>query len=144
MIETFPPVIFTGEARHLEDCLVVAAMSRAFVLQGGDCAETFKELNANTHMSHLPHPAPNGCNPHVRKPIYGVAPPSAYPSWTAPLVSHFQRCSTKCLPVSDTLREQIMSSREVQGEEGRELAAAAKTFAAVGGDRVILVYSAAT
>jgi 3-deoxy-7-phosphoheptulonate synthase len=46
-IETFPPVVFAGEARHLEERLADAAMGRAFVLQGGDCAESFKEFNAN-------------------------------------------------------------------------------------------------
>ncbi|GJN33134.1 hypothetical protein PR202_gb21701 [Eleusine coracana subsp. coracana] len=46
-IETFPPVVFAGEARHLEERLAEAAMGRAFVLQGGDCAESFKEFNAN-------------------------------------------------------------------------------------------------
>ena len=46
-IETFPPVVFAGEARHLEERLAEAAMGRAFVLQGGDCAESFKEFHAN-------------------------------------------------------------------------------------------------
>ncbi|CAD6217045.1 unnamed protein product [Miscanthus lutarioriparius] len=46
-IETFPPVVFAGEARHLEERMAEAAMGRAFVLQGGDCAESFKEFHAN-------------------------------------------------------------------------------------------------
>ncbi|KMZ63689.1 3-deoxy-7-phosphoheptulonate synthase [Zostera marina] len=46
-IETFPPIVFAGEARHLEEKLAEAAMGRAFLLQGGDCAESFKEFNAN-------------------------------------------------------------------------------------------------
>lgn len=46
-IETFPPIVFAGEARHLEERLAEAAMGRAFVLQGGDCAESFKEFHAN-------------------------------------------------------------------------------------------------
>jgi 3-deoxy-7-phosphoheptulonate synthase len=46
-IETFPPVVFAGEACHLEERLAEAAMGRAFVLQGGDCAESFKEFNGN-------------------------------------------------------------------------------------------------
>ncbi|KAK1288543.1 hypothetical protein QJS10_CPB19g01363 [Acorus calamus] len=41
-IETFPPI-----ARHLEEKLAEAAMGRAFLLQGGDCAESFKEFHAN-------------------------------------------------------------------------------------------------
>ncbi|KAK1263384.1 hypothetical protein QJS04_geneDACA009330 [Acorus gramineus] len=46
-IETFPPIVFAGEARHLEEKLAEAAMGRAFLLQGGDCAESFKEFHAN-------------------------------------------------------------------------------------------------
>ncbi|CAD6211404.1 unnamed protein product [Miscanthus lutarioriparius] len=46
-IEAFPPIVFSGEARHLEEHLADAAMGRAFLLQGGDCAESFKEFNSN-------------------------------------------------------------------------------------------------
>lgn len=46
-IESFPPIVFAGEARRLEDRLADAAVSKAFLLQGGDCAESFKEFNAN-------------------------------------------------------------------------------------------------
>lgn len=46
-IEEFPPIVFAGEARSLEERLAEAAMGRAFLLQGGDCAESFKEFNAN-------------------------------------------------------------------------------------------------
>ncbi|KAF6170342.1 hypothetical protein GIB67_043032 [Kingdonia uniflora] len=46
-LEAFPPIVFAGEARKLEDRLAEAAMGNAFLLQGGDCAESFKEFNAN-------------------------------------------------------------------------------------------------
>ncbi|KAL6878418.1 hypothetical protein ACP4OV_012588 [Aristida adscensionis] len=46
-IEAFPPIVFAGEARRLEERLADAAMGRAFLLQGGDCAESFKEFNGN-------------------------------------------------------------------------------------------------
>ncbi|KAG0503762.1 hypothetical protein HPP92_003834 [Vanilla planifolia] len=46
-IENFPPIVFAGEARTLEERLGEAALGRAFLLQGGDCAESFKEFNAN-------------------------------------------------------------------------------------------------
>ena len=46
-IEAFPPIVFAGEARNLEERLADAAMGRAFLLQGGDCAESFKEFNGN-------------------------------------------------------------------------------------------------
>ncbi|KAL4576181.1 hypothetical protein LXL04_012270 [Taraxacum kok-saghyz] len=46
-LETFPPIVFAGEARSLEERLGEAAMGNAFLLQGGDCAESFKEFNAS-------------------------------------------------------------------------------------------------
>lgn len=46
-VEAFPPIVFAGEARTLEERLAEAAVGRAFLLQGGDCAESFKEFNAN-------------------------------------------------------------------------------------------------
>jgi len=45
-IEAFPPIVFAGEARNLEERLADAAVGKAFLLQGGDCAESFKEFNA--------------------------------------------------------------------------------------------------
>lgn len=46
-IEAFPPIVFAGEARSLEEKLAEAATGNAFLLQGGDCAESFKEFSAN-------------------------------------------------------------------------------------------------
>ncbi|KAL7601488.1 hypothetical protein Lser_V15G22056 [Lactuca serriola] len=46
-LEDFPPIVFAGEARHLEERLADAAVGKAFLLQGGDCAESFKEFSAN-------------------------------------------------------------------------------------------------
>ncbi|XAR53041.1 3-deoxy-7-phosphoheptulonate synthase [Bertholletia excelsa] len=46
-LESFPPIVFAGEARSLEERLGQAALGNAFLLQGGDCAESFKEFNAN-------------------------------------------------------------------------------------------------
>jgi 3-deoxy-7-phosphoheptulonate synthase len=44
----FPPLVFAGEARDLKAQLAEAAAGRAFLLQGGDCAESFAEFHANT------------------------------------------------------------------------------------------------
>ncbi|PHS22526.1 MAG: 3-deoxy-7-phosphoheptulonate synthase class II [Robiginitomaculum sp.] len=41
------PLVFAGEARALKNELAEAAKGRAFVLQGGDCAESFKEFSAD-------------------------------------------------------------------------------------------------
>ena len=47
-LSTYPPLVFAGEARRLKASLALAAEGRAFVLQGGDCAESFTSFNANT------------------------------------------------------------------------------------------------
>jgi 3-deoxy-7-phosphoheptulonate synthase len=43
----YPPLVFAGEARRLKDLLAMATDGRAFVLQGGDCAESFSDFTAN-------------------------------------------------------------------------------------------------
>jgi 3-deoxy-7-phosphoheptulonate synthase len=45
-IATLPPLVFAGEVDNLRDQLARAASGRAFVLQGGDCAETFAGATA--------------------------------------------------------------------------------------------------
>ncbi|MFN9902609.1 MAG: 3-deoxy-7-phosphoheptulonate synthase, partial [bacterium] len=47
-LTNYPPLVFAGEARRLEAELARAAAGQAFVLQGGDCAESFAEFHANT------------------------------------------------------------------------------------------------
>jgi 3-deoxy-7-phosphoheptulonate synthase len=42
-----PPLVFAGEARRLKALLSDVAEGRAFLLQGGDCAESFKEFTAD-------------------------------------------------------------------------------------------------
>jgi 3-deoxy-7-phosphoheptulonate synthase len=42
-----PPLVFAGEARQLTRALGTAAEGRAFVLQAGDCAESFSEFTAD-------------------------------------------------------------------------------------------------
>ncbi|MGB3166625.1 MAG: 3-deoxy-7-phosphoheptulonate synthase class II [Alteraurantiacibacter sp.] len=44
----FPPLVFAGEARRLSGDLAKVANGEAFLLQGGDCAESFAEFSANT------------------------------------------------------------------------------------------------
>ena len=46
-LSRFPPLVFAGEARRLKAALALAAGGRAFVLQGGDCAESFADFTAN-------------------------------------------------------------------------------------------------
>ena len=42
-----PPLVFAGEARRLRTELAAAARGDAFLLQGGDCAETFAAFSAD-------------------------------------------------------------------------------------------------
>jgi 3-deoxy-7-phosphoheptulonate synthase len=44
----YPPLVFAGEARALKARLAEAAAGRAFLLQGGDCAESFAEFTADS------------------------------------------------------------------------------------------------
>jgi 3-deoxy-7-phosphoheptulonate synthase len=46
-LATFPPLVFAGEARNLTKALARVAAGQAFLLQGGDCAESFAEHGAN-------------------------------------------------------------------------------------------------
>jgi 3-deoxy-7-phosphoheptulonate synthase len=46
-LRTSPPLVFAGECDDLRDRLAAAARGEAFVLQGGDCAETFVTTNAD-------------------------------------------------------------------------------------------------
>ena len=41
----FPPLVFAGETRHLKNQLADVVDGKAFLLQGGDCAESFAEFN---------------------------------------------------------------------------------------------------
>src|SRR5215212_2280729 len=43
----FPPLVFAGEARKLKRALAKVAGGEAFLLQGGDCAESFAEHSAD-------------------------------------------------------------------------------------------------
>lgn len=45
-LATYPPLIFSGEARKLKEKLARAGRGEAFLLQGGDCAESFSDFNA--------------------------------------------------------------------------------------------------
>lgn len=46
-LRTYPPLVFAGEARKLKEQLAAVAGGKAFLLQGGDCAESFAEHGAD-------------------------------------------------------------------------------------------------
>ncbi|MDY0320330.1 MAG: 3-deoxy-7-phosphoheptulonate synthase class II [Arcobacteraceae bacterium] len=45
-LASYPPLIFAGEARSLKSKLANVVDGKAFLLQGGDCAESFNAFNA--------------------------------------------------------------------------------------------------
>ena len=47
-LRRYPPLVFAGEARRLKAELAAASRGEAFLLQGGDCAESFSEFSADT------------------------------------------------------------------------------------------------
>jgi len=46
-LSSFPPLVFAGETRGLKEHLADVAHGKAFLLQGGDCAESFAEHHAD-------------------------------------------------------------------------------------------------
>ena len=46
-LASYPPLVFAGEARSLQTSLAQVAAGNAFLLQAGDCAESFDEFTAN-------------------------------------------------------------------------------------------------
>lgn len=52
-ISDLPPLVFAGEIRTLKEQLAEAAQGRAFLLQGGDCAEEFQHCTAPTIRENL-------------------------------------------------------------------------------------------
>ena len=46
-LSNFPPLVFAGESRSLKDHLAKVSQGKAFLLQGGDCAESFAEFHPN-------------------------------------------------------------------------------------------------
>ena len=47
-IEKFPPLVFAGECNILKEKLASAVEGKAFLIQGGDCAESFEQFSADT------------------------------------------------------------------------------------------------
>ena len=46
-LSKYPPLVFAGEARRLKSELGAASRGEAFLLQGGDCAESFEQFSAD-------------------------------------------------------------------------------------------------
>ena len=52
-LATYPPLVFAGEARRLTGSLARVANGEAFLLQAGDCAESFDAFSANSIRERL-------------------------------------------------------------------------------------------
>lgn len=52
-LRTLPPLVFAGECDELKAKVAAAARGEAFILQGGDCAETFAEATADNTRNKL-------------------------------------------------------------------------------------------
>ena len=48
-LNNFPPLVFAGEVRSLKRALAKVAEGDGFILQGGDCAESFAEFHPELH-----------------------------------------------------------------------------------------------
>ena len=61
-LAALPPLVFAGEVQSLRSKLGQVAEGQAFLLQGGDCAESFEEFSAN-HIRDAAsfHDADGGC-----------------------------------------------------------------------------------
>ncbi|MFL2827423.1 MAG: class II 3-deoxy-7-phosphoheptulonate synthase [Paracoccaceae bacterium] len=46
-LNSYPPLVFAGETRSLKQHLALVSEGKAFLLQGGDCAESFEEFSAD-------------------------------------------------------------------------------------------------
>lgn len=46
-LSSYPPLVFAGEVRTLRDGLAAVSRGESFLLQGGDCAESFREFRPN-------------------------------------------------------------------------------------------------
>ncbi len=56
----FPPLVFAGEARNLKRQLADVAAGKAFLLQGGDCGESFSETFGRQYPRFFPRLPANG------------------------------------------------------------------------------------
>ncbi len=63
----YPPLVFAGEARRLKRRLADVADGKAFLLQGGDCAESFAEFHPEQHPRYLPRAVADGGGADLRR-----------------------------------------------------------------------------
>ncbi len=70
-LRDYPPLVFAGEARSLKARLARVVEGQAFLLQGGDCAESFEEFHPEQYPRHLPGPPADGGGADLRRRVSG-------------------------------------------------------------------------
>ena len=98
-LSRFPPLVFAGEARRLKSALALAAEGKAFVLQGGDCAESFRRLHRQRYPRHVSGAAANGRGAYLwRRAAGSKTRPHGRPVRQAPLLGHRNHRRRNSLP----------------------------------------------
>ena len=70
-IASYPPLVFAGEADKLKRALAEVAAGDAFLLQGGDCAESFNEHRREPYPRAVPRLPADGGGADVRRWLAG-------------------------------------------------------------------------
>jgi len=78
-LAAMPPLVFAGEARRLRESLAQVAAGRAFLLQAGDCAESFGDFSAISIRNRLKILLQIGCASAIAFPITRPGPLRAAP-----------------------------------------------------------------
>ena len=79
-LATFPPLVFAGEARELKAKLARVAAGEAFLLQGGDCAESFAEHRADSIRDFFARVSANGGGADLCRRLAGGGSSAASPA----------------------------------------------------------------
>ena len=103
-LRRYPPLVFAGEARKLKAALAKVAAGDAFLLQGGDCAESFAGFLRQQHPRHVPRAAADGGRADLRRRrAGGEGRPHGRPVRQAALVQRREdRRASSCRPTAAT------------------------------------------
>jgi hypothetical protein len=100
----FPPLVFAGEARRLTSALADVAEGKGFLLQGGDCAESFRRARGRQHPRLLPRLPADGRCADLRRPSSrwsrSAASPASSPSRARPISR--SRAASSCRATAAT------------------------------------------
>jgi len=92
-LRTVPPLVFAGEARQVQAGLAEVAAGRAFLLQAGDCAESFHDFERVTDTG---YETVTGSTPAVISVVEKINDPR-YPSFKGIMAAKSKPIETKSL-----------------------------------------------